>query len=842
MHGPGSKEVDPGRINGAMKAKDFIDVLDKNGIELFSVTDHMRFNAGFYGELESELSSRDNMALIYGCEANVYVDTDPSKNPNKKAKKFQMGVYFPPEPKIRERLETTFKDLYGEIKEDGTPTKRPKLHDIFNELSKLETPFLLIPEANKKTGKIDDLDKYLFQKDLEALFKNMMYRVFNGYDSTESWSDEKMDAWAMDFLRHTDEIERIFGSLDEKELKAKIDSVYRYLKEGTNSSDAQENEILQTIRNYARDFCYFHFSDWHCGETYQKKCENYIYGSLGLPFDSIRMALADPFSRVQLLKKGEKIEIDGQFLKEVSFMCGGENQTIAFEPGLNAVVGKRASGKSMLLLALASLGDEDVISGKLAKYNSANLIDSHSISALTYGGTKISKGQLPLVELISQDSIVDIFEDPKKAAASIFPNSFPTLPQIDKTPFAKIVELGKKLKPYQKNYGAINEYLKADLSNSGLTFIELNGFDTSDYETKKTTFKNSFDSLAESVRSLSFSTRELEAQGKRLFKAIETIDFKISLFEDIVTNVNGTIKAFNDREELKAERFESLRKVLTSFFEKVEGDFNLLAEFKHFRYLVDGFNPALPEPKTKKVDQYVFVSYFKTDNSGFQLAIKEAIESSIDKRNSSKAIDDDGWCLFKQYMDGGRSLRTNFGSVVDSLTDSFWDKWIGLKNELYQIEEGCDSNSIPWNDVVHNSAIVAGLASITNSSPGKQSSAYLDILLRRSNATILLFDQPEDNIDNDYLAKNLVPMIKRKKISKQMVFVTHNPSIAVYADAFNYILADNVDGKITYKNMHLDDPKSAETIIMALDGGKSSFANRNRKYNDVIGEYEWKNR
>ena len=128
------------------------------------------------------------------------------------------------------------------------------------------------------------------------------------------------------------------------------------------------------------------------------------------------------------------------------------------------------------------------------------------------------------------------------------------------------------------------------------------------------------------------------------------------------------------------------------------------------------------------------------------------------------------------------------------------------------------------------------LEDISHSSLGRKSITYLELMLD-SSANILLFDQPEDNIDNDYISNYFVPLIKEKKKMKQLIFITHNPSVAVYADAFDYIFAFNND-KISYENHYIESLEDKEKIVNILDGGMTSFSNRNLKYGNIIGEYE----
>lgn len=61
--------------------------------------------------------------------------------------------------------------------------------------------------------------------------------------------------------------------------------------------------------------------------------------------------------------------------------------------------------------------------------------------------------------------------------------------------------------------------------------------------------------------------------------------------------------------------------------------------------------------------------------------------------------------------------------------------------------------------------------------------------------------------------------------------VTHNPSIVVYGDAENIILAENESNKISYSQLVLEDKDSQKQICQVLDGGQYIFDQRAKKYN-----------
>jgi predicted ATP-dependent endonuclease of OLD family len=54
----------------------------------------------------------------------------------------------------------------------------------------------------------------------------------------------------------------------------------------------------------------------------------------------------------------------------------------------------------------------------------------------------------------------------------------------------------------------------------------------------------------------------------------------------------------------------------------------------------------------------------------------------------------------------------------------------------------------------------------------------------------ILIDQPEDDLDNRSICKELVDYLKKKKKQRQIIVATHNPNVVVTADAEEIIIAN----------------------------------------------------
>jgi ABC-type enterochelin transport system ATPase subunit len=139
-------------------------------------------------------------------------------------------------------------------------------------------------------------------------------------------------------------------------------------------------------------------------------------------------------------------------------------------------------------------------------------------------------------------------------------------------------------------------------------------------------------------------------------------------------------------------------------------------------------------------------------------------------------------------------------------------------------------------------------------STGKASFVILMLIIGLSDSSApILIDQPEDNLDNRSITKDLVSYLKNKKLDRQIILVTHNPNIVVNADAENVIVAnqkgqnDNKTSSIykfdyingSLENMFPYDSNQhnilfsmgiREHIAEIVEGGKEAFKRREKKY------------
>jgi ABC-type lipoprotein export system ATPase subunit len=103
--------------------------------------------------------------------------------------------------------------------------------------------------------------------------------------------------------------------------------------------------------------------------------------------------------------------------------------------------------------------------------------------------------------------------------------------------------------------------------------------------------------------------------------------------------------------------------------------------------------------------------------------------------------------------------------------------------------------------------------------------------------TPLIIDQPEDNLDNQYIYKNLVNSLRQIKTKRQVIVVTHSSTIVTNADAEQVIVmgSDNKKGWIETSG-YPSNPKVMKHIINHMEGGVPSLKNKVKKYRHYVPE------
>ena len=116
-------------------------------------------------------------------------------------------------------------------------------------------------------------------------------------------------------------------------------------------------------------------------------------------------------------------------------------------------------------------------------------------------------------------------------------------------------------------------------------------------------------------------------------------------------------------------------------------------------------------------------------------------------------------------------------------------------------------------------------------SMGQQQSILLAILLQSDSKKPLLIDQPEDNLDSEFIYKSIVRNLRRIKEHRQVIIVTHNANIAVLGDAELIVpLKSTSTRTVIMSRGSIDNNETRSLCCEILEGGEKAFKKRQAIY------------
>lgn len=119
---------------------------------------------------------------------------------------------------------------------------------------------------------------------------------------------------------------------------------------------------------------------------------------------------------------------------------------------------------------------------------------------------------------------------------------------------------------------------------------------------------------------------------------------------------------------------------------------------------------------------------------------------------------------------------------------------------------------------------------VSDLSTGQRCTVILPMVLAHDDRVVIV-DQPEDHIDNAFIADTVIKAIKAKAAMPQIIFSTHNANIPVLGEAARVVQMGS-DGRRGFVLMcnELDHPDAVKAITDVMEGGRRAFETRAKFY------------
>jgi hypothetical protein len=342
---------------------------------------------------------------------------------------------------------------------------------------------------------------------------------------------------------------------------------------------------------------------------------------------------------------------------------------------------------------------------------------------------------------------------------------------------------------------------------------------------------NWLNSISKEVSDLANKNNKIKESFNEVYKGdLSTLLKDVDKFQTTLLNIREKISKVTQ----KNKRFESLKKLIFINEEeheslinkiksqyslqktKLEQDWNNFTDFEKN----DDLNDAQKEIMENLLQDLSVEVIIEFNESNFYEKIYHCINGAVWRVKNNLQAQKDYFKIndidsFYDFLENNflEVCESNNGLDTERLTKLFFDS-----NEqkdyinVYPIlkYDGKDLNKI---------------------SVGQKGTVYLKLkLATEAFSKPIIFDQPEDDLDNEFIMNNLINLFKELKKYRQVIIVTHNANLVINADAEQVIVATNDKGKLKYLSGSLENELINKKICQILEGGELAFEKRRRKY------------
>lgn len=373
-------------------------------------------------------------------------------------------------------------------------------------------------------------------------------------------------------------------------------------------------------------------------------------------------------------------------------------------------------------------------------------------------------------------------------------------------------------------------------------------------------YKNELDSLSEGERTkLATKLEEIKRVALENWKK-ELSQAKASLQSTKQQRVQEIETIQTTEEYKKGYEYFQKNKEYKELQEQLKNEIEKLSSIKEMDKIIQQLQTNRDNLKQNILDKHYeytgklndLMSNLSFEFSNVSISLKssvkeEQLKTFLQERHNLRGYERQGYIdsFVKEYKEGR----------VKEATQKYLND--ALSNEL-DYKGGYVTNNVTsellftnWYDITYY--LEYDNDSFDNMSQGKKSFVILKLLLDFSDKKCpILLDQPEDSLDNRAIYNELVEYLRKKKLDRQLIIVTHNSNVVVSADSENVIVANqngsenqNRDGqKFQYINGALENtnPKNKDEVFILesqgirehvceiLEGGVEAFKKREQKY------------
>jgi len=341
--------------------------------------------------------------------------------------------------------------------------------------------------------------------------------------------------------------------------------------------------------------------------------------------------------------------------------------------------------------------------------------------------------------------------------------------------------------------------------------------------------------------------KDLKTKGQEVISKYEDVRIKWDEYKRGIEKEVNEIRRELGKEKLKPERLEELigRKTnlqaLIKEIEKVNEELNgKLDERKRIKEEMKKKRHELFKVRQKEIEKINNLLKgrarlkieFEKEMNRFEQVLKTLISGSgirgtvIENIIKRKDLAIDGVMLSEYIEEGEEKLKNEFG-FTDAMAKKFVEHFSDDRKK-FKLE-----TVFPEDRIIIELKVNENYKPIEELSVGQKATALLLLLFAYENR-ILIFDQPEEDLDNRFIYEDVVKILREFKGKRQIIVATHNANIPVIGDSeLILVLEARKEKCMIIDKGSVDKDSIKQAIKHIMEGGEEAFRLRIEKYGGI---------
>lgn len=560
-----------------------------------------------------------------------------------------------------------------------------------------------------------------------------------------------------------------------------------------------------------------------------------------------------------------------QYISKIKINSKGKSQIrdcdLDLSHGVNTVIGKSGSGKTLLLdLIYYKLKNLHLSKSRIPDKAYEGMMDNVEISLIDNNGNNVDADSLNVFEGDSlYDRVIDIYSSDK---ANLFNNLDIVIDDEDFKNY--ILDYNNKLNIFLKRKKRIKQ-IEIGVNECIQSFNQMNNF-------------LKVNNIRAGVLIKYLVNPDISVNLNQIEDNLENINHDLNLLTSYYEGIISLFNKYNIQSDISGQQYKVYLiafNEIKKLFYKNKLQHNLLNKEKLIQEkcyeICLKYNNMLSKRSRSIMEtkQELSITIRKIINLSFEKIL-------IKRENIVPTLDSD---LLKSYTfnvptefseiainktivkfenkDLVNIFNGNIGLSKDKLNKSLFDESydfsnkqdvsnfvdIFVNNDYGQSLHIVDDYNYFYDFSLMLKDLDGEFYDISSMTAGTLSKIYINNFLEKQikqfgKNAIILFDQPENNMEKSFLVDSLIPKILELKMNHQIFITTHEPLLVVNADSNRILYAQNektigdtFNNDIEYSNMYIDKPSSKQdcinTIANLIDGGTEAVEKRNNIYKGV---------